>query len=340
MLRSMYSAISGMQGFATKLDVIGNNIANVNTVGFKSGRVDFSDVLSQTMTGGSAPYNAMGGTNPQQVGLGVKVAGIETLFTQGADQSTGNNLDLAINGDGLFVVSRGGHVYFTRAGDFTLDKAHNLTLPNGAIAQGYGYVNQVSGGVSSSVLDMSSTRPMNLDSLLSSYVSSLNGTNDGTYTYGAPGAGNTIAVTAGPAGVASRQFALASSPDLQIGPDGSLTVTVTVNDLDAGGNVVSTSTQRLSIGNLALATFANPAGLQKVGDSLYDVSNNSGGPVLQLPGQNNTGTVQAGYLEMSNVDLTREFTEMIVAQRGFDANSKIIGTANAILQDIVNLKNS
>jgi flagellar hook protein FlgE len=336
----MYSAISGMQGFAAKLDVIGNNIANVNTVGFKSSRVDFSDILSQTITGGSAPSNALGGTNPQQVGLGVKVSGIDMLFTQGADQFTGNNLDLAINGDGLFVVSRGGHEYYTRAGNFTLDKSHNLTLPNGAIAQGYGYVNKVVGGVSTSVLDTSSTLPMNLDSLLSNYVSSLKNTSDGTYTYGAPGAGNTIAVTAGPAGVKSRQFTLASSPDLQIGPDGSLTVTVTVQDLDASNNVLSTSTQRINIGNLALATFPNPAGLLKVGDSLYDVSNNSGKVTYNLPGQNNTGTVQAGFLEMSNVDLTREFTEMIVAQRGFDANSKIIGTANAILQDIVNLKNS
>jgi flagellar hook protein FlgE len=281
MLRSMYSAISGMQGFQTKLDVIGNNIANVDTTGFKAGRVDFSDVLSQTMTAGSKPNGTTsGGTNPQQVGLGMKVADIQTLFTQGGDQSTGNPLDTAVNGDGLFVVKdASGNYYYTRAGDFTVDAAGNLVLPNGMILQGYA---PTAGPVSTN------TKPT-----------------------------QAIAVPAG----------YSANPDVQIGPNGEVTA------LDSTGT-------RQPIGWLALATFPNYGGLEKVGDSLYQASNNSGAAQYFTPGQSNTGTLANGYLEMSNVDLTREFTEMIIAQRGFDANSKMIGTDNAILQDVVNLKNS
>ncbi|GMA49032.1 flagellar basal-body rod protein FlgG [Alicyclobacillus contaminans] len=265
MLRSMYSAVSGMQAFQTKLDVIGNNIANVDTTGFKAGRVDFSDVLSQTMTAGSSPSTTSGGTNPQQVGLGVKVADIQTLFTQGADQSTGNPLDTAINGDGLFVVKdANGNLYYTREGDFTVDANGKLVLPNGMF-----------------VLDSSKA----------------------------------IINTSG-------------YSDIQIGPDGSVT------------GIDTTTNKRQTIATLGLATFPNYGGLEKVGDSLYEQSNNSGSPTIGAPGQNNSGTLANGYLEMSNVDLTQEFTQMIIAQRGFDANSKMIGTDNAILQDVVNLKNS
>jgi flagellar hook protein FlgE len=288
MLRSMYSAISGMQGFATKLDVIGNNIANVNTVGFKASRVDFSDVLSQTMSGGSAPSNAMGGTNPQQIGLGVKVSAIDTLFTQGANQSTGVNTDVMVNGSGLFVVTPDGGTtkYYTRAGNFTIDSKNNLVLPNGMVAMGVAPADKNS--------PTGKLVPINLDSL---------------------------------AQAANPKITLSASPDVQIGPDGSISVT------DSNGN-------RQTLAYMVLGTVSNYGGLEKVGDSLYQVSNNSGTVNYYTPGNNNTGQLSAGYLEMSNVDLTREFTEMIVAQRGFDANSKIIGTANAILQDVVNLKNS
>jgi flagellar hook protein FlgE len=298
MLRSMYSAISGMQSFETKLDVIGNNIANVNTTGFKSGRVDFSDVLSQTINGGSKPTANTGGTNPQQIGLGVHVAAIQTLFTQGADQSTGNPTDLAINGGGMFVVQSNGNTYLTRAGNFTLDSNYNLVLPDGSIAMGYDYLDK---NPPSQTPKNTNPRVMNLNTMVTDF-NTVNGTT----------------------------WQLASAPDIQIGQDGSISVAV-VN----GGN-----TSRITVGNIALATVPNPGGLLKVGDTLYQTSNNSGSATYQVAGTNNTGTIAAGYLEMSNVDLTREFTEMIVAQRGFDANSKMIGTDNAILQDIVNLKNA
>lgn len=287
MLRSMSSAISGMQAFQTDLDVVGNNIANVNTVGFKSSRTDFSDVLSQTMSGGNGASGTMGGTNPQQVGLGTKVADIEMDTSQGPDQTTNSPADLAINGGGMFVVSPGsGHEYYTRAGNFTVDNNYNLVLPNGYVVQGFEGTTPPSAGALSSV---------NLKSWLS----------------------------------ASTGQKLAAQPDVQIGSDGS--VSVAAQD----GN-------RYTIGTIALASFPNVAGLQKQGDSMFSQSSASGLASYAYPNDPslNTGGIMSGALEMSNVDLAHEFSEMIVAQNGFTANSHMIGTDNQILQALVNMKNS
>ena len=124
MLRSMFAAVSGLQAHQTFMDVVGNNIANVNTTGFKAGTVEFEDLLSQTMNGASAPASALtGGTNPAQVGLGVRLAGIGTNFSQGAAQTTGRSTDFAIQGDGFFVVnSTANGTQYTRAGSFQVDQ--------------------------------------------------------------------------------------------------------------------------------------------------------------------------------------------------------------------------
>jgi flagellar hook protein FlgE len=264
MLRSMYSAISGMRGFQTKLDVIGNNIANVNTTGFKAGRVMFSDVLSQTMAGGSAPAGNLGGTNPKQIGLGSKVSSIDTIFTDGSLQNTNVPTDLAIQGNGFFVLDdgNGGQVY-TRAGNFKLDANGNLVAANGMKVKG------------------PSSIPAN-----------------------------------------AQSFSIAQ--------DG------TVKYVDSTGNLQSA-------GQIQLAVFPNPSGLKKVGDSLYRWDSNAGGsanPALVNPGTSGAGLLAVGFLEMSNVDLANEFTEMIVAQRGFQANSRVITTSDDILQELVNLKRS
>jgi flagellar hook protein FlgE len=277
MLRSMYSAISGMHAFQTQLDVISNNIANVSTPGFKAGRADFSDILSQTISAGNAP-GTRGGTNPQQIGLGVQVASIPTLFTQGAPETTNNPTDLAIQGNGLFIVDDGaGNQYYTRAGDFSLDSNGNMVLPDGMELMGYAF-NPGTG-------------------TFSNMLSNIN-INPNQYT------------------------------DVSVGLDG----TVTATD--------KTTNTRTTIAKIALAMFNNPAGLEKVGDTLFKASPNSGTATPVSPETNGAGMIQSGALEMSNVDLTQEFSNMIVAQRGFDANSKVIGTDNAILNDIVNLKNS
>ena len=138
MMRSLFSGVSGLKNHQTRMDVIGNNISNVNTTGFKSSRVTFTDTLNQTMSGASAPTGNLGGTNPKQVGLGSSVASIDMLFTDGSVQSTGKNTDLCLSGNALFVVSNGSQTYYTRDGAFEFDAAGNYVLPNsGLFVQGW-----------------------------------------------------------------------------------------------------------------------------------------------------------------------------------------------------------
>ena len=138
MMRSLFSGVSGLKGHQTRMDVIGNNIANVNATGFKSSRVTFADTLSQTQTGASAPGDTIGGTNPKQIGLGTGVASIDLLFTDGSVQSTGKNTDLCLSGNGLFVVKSGNDTYYTRDGAFEFDAEGNYVLPgNGMKVQGW-----------------------------------------------------------------------------------------------------------------------------------------------------------------------------------------------------------
>src|SRR5574344_1260594 len=138
MMRSLFSGVSGLKSHQTRMDTIGNNIANVNTTGFKSSRTTFADTLSQTLTGASAPSDNLGGTNPKQIGLGTGVASIDTIFTDGSPQSTGKNTDLCLSGNGLFVVKQGGQTYYTRNGAFAFDAEGNYVLPgSGLYVQGW-----------------------------------------------------------------------------------------------------------------------------------------------------------------------------------------------------------
>ena len=139
MIRSMYSAVSGLKGHQTRMDVVGNNIANVNTTGFKASRVTFADMISQNLSGASSPTGTIGGVNPKQIGLGMSVAATDLLYTNGSVQQTGKNTDVAISrGDGLFIVSRGNEKFYTRNGAFSFDAEGNLTLPStGLYVQGY-----------------------------------------------------------------------------------------------------------------------------------------------------------------------------------------------------------
>ena len=118
MMKALFAAIAGLQNHITMMDVVGNNIANVNTQGFKASRVTFQDMLTQTISGASAPTENRGGTNPQQVGLGMKIGGIDVLQTQGSLQATGRNTDFAIQGTGFFIVRDGAQTYYTRDGGF------------------------------------------------------------------------------------------------------------------------------------------------------------------------------------------------------------------------------
>lgn len=144
MLRSLFSGISGLRSHQTMLDVTGNNIANVNTTGFKASQIQFQDTLSQMLNSASGAQDGVGGQNPAQVGLGVQVAGITTNFTQGASQLTGRSTDMMISGDGFFVVRQGTQSFYTRAGSFDFDSTGQMVLPgDGAIVQGWAAVNGV-----------------------------------------------------------------------------------------------------------------------------------------------------------------------------------------------------
>ncbi|WP_018750920.1 flagellar basal body rod protein FlgG [Paenibacillus sanguinis] len=271
MLRSMYSGVSGMRGFQTKLDVIGNNIANVNTVGFKAGRVMFKDIMSQTVAGVTAPNEGVaGGINAQQIGLGTSVGSIDTLHTGGSAMTTNNPLDLRIDGDGFFLVRMGeeGEPFLTRAGDFHLDAIGQLVTSDGFLVC----------GPDGEALD--------------------------------PIADDVVA------------FSISS--------DGAI-LTRTADGTTEAAN------------SIGLAIITNPEGLEKVGGNLYRVTPNALvdadlEAAYTTPNANGAGALVAGQLEMSNVDLTGEFTEMIVAQRGFQANSRIITTSDEVLQEVVNLK--
>ena len=138
MMRSLFSGVSGLKNHQTRMDVIGNNISNVNTTGFKSGRVTFTDTLSQTLTGASKAAKGKGGTNPKQVGLGSVMSSIDTIFTNGSVQSTGKNTDLCLSGSGLFIVNDSSGTYYTRNGAFEFDEAGNYVLPgSGMFVQGW-----------------------------------------------------------------------------------------------------------------------------------------------------------------------------------------------------------
>ena len=138
MMRSLFAGVSGMQNHQTRMDVIGNNVSNVNTTGFKRGRVNFQDMISQQLSGAAAPTTEVGGVNPKEVGLGVTTASIDTIFTQGNLQSTGVSTDIAIQGNGFFVLKNGEETFYTRAGTFGVDKDGTLVNPaNGLRVQGY-----------------------------------------------------------------------------------------------------------------------------------------------------------------------------------------------------------
>lgn len=259
MLRSMYSGISGMKGFQTKLDVIGNNISNVNTIGYKKSTINFQDLLSQNMSNS--------GANPMQIGLGSSMAAINVNHNPGSAMSTGVGTDLSIMGDGFFVVQDPEALgaegqYLTRAGNFTVTAEGDLVT-----AQGYNVLNV-------------NSQPINVAGYDSFSINRL---------------GEVI----------GRQADGTETPITEIG----------------------------------VSTPENPAGLRKFGGSLYEMTDLASANGLNVQSASDKNTeIGSGMLEMSNVDLTEEFTEMIIAQRGFQANSRTITTSDEILQEVVNLK--
>lgn len=412
-LRSLFSGVSGLRNHQVMMDVIGNNIANINTIGYKAGRVTFSEMYAQTLRGGMQPSATTGGTNPIQVGLGMSVNSVDNIFSQGNVETTGQVTDLAIQGDGFFVVKEGGKNVFTRAGNFAMDSAGQLVNSGtGAVLQGKiadPQGNIPSGTVLQSIkiaLDTKSPAKAttdvnitgNLDAsaavgtVVNSSVSAYDSMGDqhtvtvqftktgsnawswaasaaapatsssaGTVTFNTDGTlnavtGNPVAVTVG-AGMNPISFTLdlgtptAAAPGVFTGLTqiaGSSTVTPGGQDgygagsmsgisIDATGRISGSFSNGtlLTLGQVMVAEFSNPSGLVKNGANTWDVSGNSGMPVIVNPGDRST--ILSGALEQSNVDLADEFTKMITAQRGFEANARVITTSDQFLQTLVNL---
>ncbi|MDR2899102.1 MAG: flagellar hook protein FlgE [Clostridiales bacterium] len=467
MMRSMFSGVSGLRSHQTKMDVIAHNISNVNTVGFKSSRVTFNDVFSQTLSGASRANEATGkgGTNPMQIGLGVNVASIDKNMGTGASQRTDRAMDMMINGEGFFIVGDASGTYFTRAGAFDVDEEGWLVAGNGMRVMGWDTTTDPDTGEigiqqdraepiflggDKEIMPPATTQNIDLggnlnalavqaspdgehvasmsfyDSLGNRYVA------DVTFTYtpavtgtgAAPaywtytidntaypngdrkaegvdisggdgdteailtgrlefnelgklsviqpdGEDNQLTITAPATTISPEQYVVEFYPNpenlnpaaefanenggaLRIDFSGLTQYATATNakfttvDGNSGGTLEELSvgsdgiiTGRYSngdmrpLGQIPVATFQNPAGLQAVGNNLYVTTANSG----EFDGRGEeTGDMMGGSLEMSNVDLSMEFTEMITTQRGFQANSRVITTSDEMLQELVNLK--
>ena len=462
MMRSLYSGVSGLQNHQTRMDVIGNNISNVNTVGFKRGRVNFQDMISQQLQGAAKPSEELGGVNPKEVGLGMTVAAIDNIFNQGNLQSTGVSTDLAIQGNGFFIMKSGDETFYTRNGAFSLDSNGTLVNPaNGMRVQGW-MAQDVNGEQvittaatpGDLVIPVGSKDPAketnnvmfacNLNKNTPEILPNANEKDimDGTWATeqkiydsfgnehilsvsfrrvtGNPnqweatvnvdadnadftqtrvglgdtnGMGNTFIVTfsnlgalesvtdtagnvTNPTGKAILQTSFTvpnSNPDengnpyrqtlnIDLGTIGSFENTITQSasqsstkafyqdgyklgyldnfKIDSSGTITGVYTNGSSrvIGKIALATFANDRGLEKAGDNTFVESNNSGMAKIGESGIAGKGTLMAGALEMSNVDLSEQMTDMIVTQRGFQSNAKTIQTADTLLETVLSLK--
>ena len=469
MMRSLYSGVSGLQNHQIRMDVIGNNISNVNTVGFKKGRVNFQDLISQSMSGAARPTDEVGGVNPKQVGLGMTVATIDTIHTQGSLQTTGVISDLAVQGNGFYVLRTGDKELYTRAGAFGLDAEGYLVNPaNGLRLQGWlpevladGTIGDIktAADVTDLIIPVGSKDPANATALVE-LASNLdkrtpvipdgaspatvsegtwsldkkvydsfgnvhtlrmnftrtadvnnswdvvvqmdpdrpddadipsnvtlgfdeataagNGNNEGefTITFDNLGAIATVTDQQGNTIDAGRVqipvtfdvendatgAVLTQAFLLDVGEVGSYTNSTTqfaetsstkafrqdgysmgyleTYKIDQNGvitGVYSNGTER-DLGQIAMATFTNPGGLEKVGETAFSQTINSGEALLGPSGVAGKGKIISGTLEMSNVDLAEQFTDMIVTQRGFQSNSKTIQTSDQMLQELLTLK--
>ncbi len=462
MMRSLYSGVSGLQNHQTRMDVIGNNISNVNTYGFKKGRVDFQDMISQQLSGAARPGEEVGGVNPKEVGLGMTVASIDTIFTQGNLQSTGVSTDLAIQGNGFFVLKNGEETLYSRAGVFGVDANGTLVNPaNGFRVQGWmaqdvtgEQIVQTSASTTDLVIPVGQKDPPKATETVR-YLCNLNKNlpeipenpteadiMKGTWqteidiydSYGnthqlhmdfqkVPGNPNqwTVAITVDPAAEVATETragigttdgvnnvytlnfdnlgtlqSVTDSAGNTSNPTGNIILQASYNvpdsnpdadgnpyrqtiNLDLGtiGSVENTITQSASksttkayfqdgytlgyldnfsidqagiitgvysngstrtIGQIAMASFTNQGGLEKKGDNTYAESINSGMANIGEARTAGKGSFLAGTLEMSNVDLTEQLTDMIVTQRGFESNAKTIQTGDSMLETVINLK--
>lgn len=409
MLRSMFSAVAGIKNHQVKLDVIGNNIANVNTIGYKASRVNFQDMLSQTIRSGAPPQTGRGGVNPAQVGLGMFLGSIDNIHTQGSIQSTDRVTDLAIQGNGFFVVSDNGRRYYTRDGTFTVGLDGNLiNSANGLKVQGWiadsrgnidtdQQVTDINIGLGQRVMtrptaemlfggnlnaealagDIHRTYIDVFDSLGRNYELEIVFTNTGvgnewtwqinstdavlvagttgTVTFDTYGQFDTMTIADGmpltfnPAGAEPVEINLNFTEMSQIvgvnsgnvlNQDGYPAGELTAFTISKTGVITGSFSNGLvsPVAQIALAFFSNPEGLSRIGNNLYETSANSGFAMVGIPGRDGRGVIETFSLEMSNVDLATEFTQMITTSRAYQANSRVVTTSDEMLQELMQLK--
>jgi len=320
------------------MDVIGNNIANVNTIGYKTSRVIFQDIFSQTAAGGTAstPMLNVGGTNPMQIGLGIKLSSIDVMHTPAPFQRTDNPFDMMIGGDGYFIVEGPDGYFFTRAGNFKADDQGYLVTTDGYFVMGYSagvyaVEEEVFAGYDEDGEGISFDPPRYGLRILVNR----DGDDDDPLSDVVFGA----ALTRIQLRAYHEDYDL-TDPDFEwdeedypgwadlvgfsVGKNGEVTIIA--------------NNRKLTIAKIAVAMFMNPGGLEKAGNSLYRETSSSGAADIGQAYQNGAGTIEGGGLEMSNVDLATEFTDMIVTQRGFQANSRIITVSDTMLEELINLK--
>jgi flagellar hook protein FlgE len=400
MLRSMFTAISALNLHQYFMDVVADNLANANTNGFKASRFSFQDQFAQMMSFGSAPDGTNGGVNPVQIGLGTRIGTTTPSFVQGSLQATGQNTDMAIQGDGFFIYSNGQKNFYSRDGTLAIDSDGYLVhAATGMRIQGWqanaGVVNagQATTGIQlplGSSLARATTNAAlggNLDSstaigdsydVTAGVYDSLGTLHSVTLTFqhdadnswswtasggGASGNGTivfddqgqyqsgtgsvTIPASAGAAAVnftpdLSKITQLATTGDVSVlNQDGlaagDLTTFFVSSDNGEVYGLYSNGMQEL-VGQLALANFVNPSGLTRSGQNMFEQGLNSGEPSVGAADSGGRGSIASGYLEGSNVDMSQEFTNMILAERGFQASSRVITTSDEMLQELVNLK--
>lgn len=342
MLRSLYSGISGMKVNQTKLDVIGNNLANVSTTAFKGSRVNFSTTISQTLGSASAASDSLGGVNGKQIGLGAQISSIDKIMSQGSMQSTSRSLDVAVDGSGYFMVATGpaltgdakdsitivnngvgtmpanSSVAYTRDGSFVLDNEGNLLTSKGYRVLGFAMKSGVNGANNVDNIDA------NGDVL---YVESNN---------------KTVAM--------DDKLVSLKIPDKVLKDDGNgkkIPVAVKSFNISADGLItgVLETGEITALGQIAMSSFKNEVGLTDIGNNMYEPSGSSGAAIISSgknsPTNRNSsgyGDILQGYLEMSGVDMAEQFTDMIVATKAFQAAGKTITTGDEILSEIINLK--
>lgn len=319
MMKAMTSAIAGLKAHQTAMDVVGNNIANVNTYGFKSSDTSFRDTMYQTVTAASGGNSAAGvaGNNPMQVGFGASATNVTVDTTKGGEDATGKQSDCYINGEGYFIVQDGNSVDTNGyPNSFKYTRVGQLQFVNGYLTDGNGnYIMGANNSIRDAVGNASGVIP-------------------------ATATGTTVSLTAGgdlAAQVDSTTGKIAnpvrisydatknSLKDITFASNGMITAT------NSSGNVVT-------IGQMAIGYFNNPEGLSQQGGSYYKDTGSSGTATAYGAGQGSTGTLLTGVLESSNVDLATQLSNMIVYERGYQANTKIITAADEMLQTLVNMK--